>query len=169
MSKCILFAGLMLFCSFRTPPQSTFHKYYVSVTQIEFAEKKQSLQIVSRLFVDDLEEVLKDKNGKKFRIPDIKRSKEVEDQIKRYLSSKFRLSIDKKSRSVNYLGHKIENDLLIAFMEVTNTAKFEQLEVQNRWLFEEFSEQKNIIHFKNDKKRRSLILDYDTPFGVLKF
>ena len=33
---------------------TTMHKYYVSVTQINYLQEKQSVQLISRIFIDDL-------------------------------------------------------------------------------------------------------------------
>ena len=37
------------------------HKFYVSVTNVTYSEKNEALQITSRVFIDDLEEVLKER------------------------------------------------------------------------------------------------------------
>lgn len=44
---------------------TTFHKYYVSVTQIEYVKKQQSVQIISRIFLDDFEDVLQARYNEK--------------------------------------------------------------------------------------------------------
>ena len=41
------------------------HKFYVSVTQIDFVPKKQRIEITSRIFIDDFEKGLKKKYNKK--------------------------------------------------------------------------------------------------------
>ena len=37
------------------------HKYYVSITKIEYVSEKQSVQIITRIFIDDLEKLLKER------------------------------------------------------------------------------------------------------------
>ena len=39
------------------------HKFYVSVTNIQYSEEDNSLQITSRIFIDDLENVLEERYG----------------------------------------------------------------------------------------------------------
>ena len=34
---------------------TAMHKYYISVTQVNYIQEKQSLQITSRIFIDDFE------------------------------------------------------------------------------------------------------------------
>ena len=38
---------------------SVAHKFYVSVTNINYSEKDDAFQVTTRIFIDDLEEVLK--------------------------------------------------------------------------------------------------------------
>ena len=41
------------------------HEYYVSVTQIEYAEEQQSLQIISQIFINDFETLLRKRYDEK--------------------------------------------------------------------------------------------------------
>ena len=37
------------------------HKYYVSVTQLEYVEDQKSVQIINRVFIDDLERLFRER------------------------------------------------------------------------------------------------------------
>ena len=50
-----LLASLFVLTAFKTGA----HEFYLSVTEIEYKEEKQSLQIITRIFTDDFEEVLR--------------------------------------------------------------------------------------------------------------
>jgi len=51
----ILFLVIPLLSSF------TSHKFYLSVTEINYSEKDTSIQLLSRIFIDDLEELLNER------------------------------------------------------------------------------------------------------------
>ena len=51
----ILFTLLPLFAF------TAMHKYYISVTQVNYVQEKQSLQITSRIFIDDFENLLRER------------------------------------------------------------------------------------------------------------
>lgn len=53
-SYILLFLCVFSLSSFKT----SLHKTYLSVTEVEYREQDQRLQIVSRVFINDLEEVL---------------------------------------------------------------------------------------------------------------
>jgi len=42
---------------------SDFHKFYLSVTQVNYSEKEHSLQMTSRIFIDDLNNLLLKRYG----------------------------------------------------------------------------------------------------------
>ena len=56
---------LLLLVAFTTLTSSSFHKFYVSIYQINYVPKKKMLEITSRLFIDDLNEALEKKYNKK--------------------------------------------------------------------------------------------------------
>ena len=52
-SKLLLVLFLMLTCAFTYP-----HKYYVSITQVEYVQEKESVQIIIQMFTEDLEKLI---------------------------------------------------------------------------------------------------------------
>ena len=60
MKKAVLLLFAMFFlCSF------SIHKFYVSVTQVDYVPSKKRVEITSRIFIDDLEKALTKKYNKK--------------------------------------------------------------------------------------------------------
>lgn len=54
ISKAIVVASMIPLLAF-----SSLHKYYVSVTKVEHIKEKQTVQITSRIFIDDFEKLLR--------------------------------------------------------------------------------------------------------------
>ena len=148
---------------------SADHKFYVSITKIEYVAESESLQIITQLFLDDIEEVLR----KRYR-PDIslgtpKETLEDVTLLQDYILQKLKISVNGTPVALNYLGREYEIDMVKSFIEVTGIKEFHTIEVEFNALTELFSEQQNIIHLKTAKRRKSLILDRDNPKGVLNF
>jgi hypothetical protein len=55
------------------------------------------------------------------------------------------------------------------FIEIENVTIVNSIEIENKILMDKFPEQQNIIHYKNHKVRKNLILDNNNPKGVLNF
>lgn len=98
--------------------------------------------------------------------------KETEEDIalmKKYVLKKLEISVNNKPITLNYIGHKFETDQVKLFLEAKNISNLKSIEIENSILMGMFEDQQNIIHFKNAKNRRSLILDRDNLKGLLNF
>jgi len=72
-------------------------------------------------------------------------------------------------REYNYIGLQYDVDRVKLYLEITNVSALEQIEIENKILFDTFEDQQNIIHIKTPEKRRSLVLDKENPKGLLNF
>jgi len=162
--KMIVVFGLVV-----TLTSASNHKFYVSTTQIEYVEEKESLQIISKIFIDDLEAVLQERYDKNISLATTKEREIDQSFIKEYLLKKLSIKIDGVEVTAEYIGREYEIDIVNVYLEVTSLKAFKTIEVENKLLYENFPDQQNIVHLKCYDKRRSLILDIDNPKGLLNF
>ena len=87
---------------------SVAHKYYVSVTQIEYVKEKNSLQIIARIDVDDLELTLQERFDKSINLTSTDEKPSVDDYIKKYLKQKFEIKINTKEVNFKFIGKDYE-------------------------------------------------------------
>ncbi|PKV49800.1 hypothetical protein ATE84_1838 [Aquimarina sp. MAR_2010_214] len=167
MNKIIL---LLLFVM--SAPLSSFetvHKFYVSVTQVDYNAKQQSLQIISRIFVDDIEELLKQRYDESTNLDKDEESPGVDKNLTTYLNQKLRFVVNGKEVSFTFLGKEYEDDLIICYLEIENITSLETIEITNQVLMDLFEEQQNIVHVKKGNQRKSLIIEKEKGIEVLKF
>lgn len=162
MKIILLFVGLTL-SSF-----TAVHKFYVSVTEIEYNEKAESLQIISRVFIDDFEDLLKKRYDQNILLGE-EETAGVESYIKKYLEQKLQIEVNSDSVEINYLGKEYENDMVILYLEVLNVNEFRTIQVKNTVLMDLYEEQKNLIHVEYRKKIKSLILTSGNEADKLNF
>lgn len=148
---------------------SSAHKFYVSITKIEYVASQQSLQIITKIFIDDFEDVLQERYDSDLILDSTNDSQTVDVYIEKYLLKKIQLKANGATVTPQYLGKKYEVETLSCYLEVTGIQDLMSLEVTNDLLFELFPEQQNIVHIKKDDKRRSLILLKDESTDMLKF
>lgn len=148
---------------------STAHKFYVSTTNIEYVEEKESLQIITKIFIDDMEDVLQKRYNPSLVLAGNDETKADAALVKKYILQKLKIWVDGKPVSFNYIGKKYDVDVVKAFIEVKNVKNPATITVQNEVLMDLFSEQQNIIHLKTPSARHSLLLDKNNPKGMLKF
>ena len=148
---------------------STTHKYFVSITKIEYVADSEDLQIITQIFIDDIEDVLQERYGTDISLGTKKETKKDATFLKEYILQKLKIKINGIPVELNYLGREYDVDMVKSYIEVRGVKEIDSIEVENKILFDLFSEQQNIIHYKSKDSRRSLILEKDNPKGVLNF
>jgi hypothetical protein len=157
----LLFIG---FSSFKTN-----HKFYVSVTEIVYNEKSESLQIISRVFIDDLEDLLQTRYDKNIKLGKGNETAMVPDLLKKYLNEKIEVQLDGKLVEVNFLGKEYEDDMLLLYLEIPKVKSFKKITVKNALLTDMFNEQKNLVHVTYKGSTKSLILNKAKQEDMLNF
>lgn len=145
------------------------HKFYVSITKAEYVPEKRALQVICKIFTDDLEDVLQARYDKNLLLEMGGDQGPVDNIISQYIEMKLKILADGKKVPLKYLGKKYEMDITRIFLEATEVPAFREVEIINEVLMELFEEQENIIHFKVGDLKRSLVLKKDSPSGMLNF
>lgn len=158
----ILFV-VVLFSSF------TIHKFYVSVTQIDYALDKKQLQIKMRIFVDDLNTALEQEHKRNFYLAAQKPSTEDIALMKAYLKEHFSVKVNQKNKEVQFFDTEMEDDILICYLVCNEVSKISTLEIKNSLFMEVFSEQQNIIHSNILGTKRSVLLTENNAIGLLNY
>ena len=134
------------------------HKFYVSVTQIDYIPSKKRIEITSRIFIDDLEKALQKKYNKKVNLTSSKELPEAEELIKSYLKENIKISINKKTQNIEFLAKEVEGDVLILYTKIAFSKKINTFEVYNAILTEIYAEQQNIVHTNINSNKKSILL-----------
>ena len=148
---------------------ASVHKYYVSVMQIDYVPKQQSVQITSRIFIDDLENALKDAYGEHIILADKDEPKTVNLYIARYLKENIEIKINTKIADLVFIGKKYDSDILICYLEIENVGSIQSLEITNRILFDAYKEQQNMIKTNINAKKKSYLLIPENDNALLNF
>lgn len=148
---------------------AVMHKYYISVTQIDYIKEKESLQMISRLFIDDFENVLRLNYDESIVLAEKDEPILIDTYIDRYLQDKIKLRINNKEVAFNFIGKEYEGDIMRCYLEVENIKYIESFSITNSVLFDLKKDQQNIIKAKINSKNKSVILTSDNPNALLKF
>lgn len=147
----------------------TAHKYYLSLTQIEYKSESKSIQITINVFMDDIETAL----NKDFNIDlQLTTSKELLNNdiyFKKYLKEKLQFKINTTPVNFNYIGKEYDGDLVFFYLEIDNINNVDTIEIENKILTHHFPEQQNLVKSKANKKHKSILLSAKTDKGLLKF
>ncbi|WP_417358921.1 DUF6702 family protein [Galbibacter sp.] len=149
---------------------TAYHKFYLSVTDVNYREKDQAIQMISRYFVDDMEKLLVERYGIEPRLMSDEELEDVDSYIEHYLRDKFIIFIDQKRVEWNFIGKQYDVDVMKIYLEVPRIAKdtFHSIGVKSTVLYGVYPEQKNVIHIKVDELKKSYVLIKESDKAVLE-
>jgi hypothetical protein len=149
---------------------ASIHPVHVSVTEISFDEKEKELEIISRIFWDDLEKSIRiEKKQPELNLIEPGTNITTDQLVGEYLQKRLKITLNGKVQKIKYLGHEIENEAILCYIQVANVKKFETIEIYNSTLTELYDDQSNLVHVTIREAVKSLRLMRDNPSGKLTF
>ena len=145
------------------------HKFYVSVSYIEYDLERKAIEVQKKIFFDDFEEALiKEYKLSKFDIINSERTL-VDKHIESYLSKNVFFEINGKRENITYLGHEYINGTINCYYEILKIKNPKTIIVHDSSLFSDFEDQENLIYFevenelstirlKNPKEKEEIII-----------
>ncbi|MEA1786694.1 DUF6702 family protein [Arenibacter sp. GZD96] len=148
---------------------SPSHKFYVSVSHVTYAEKEDALQITTRIFTDDLDQLLEERYGLTAQLGTELESTEADAYLEKYLRSKFTVRINGNTRDFDFIGKKADNDVMVCYMELPNIGfqHLNAIEIQNEVLHDLFEDQQNVVHITVQERKKSFVLVRGSAKGLL--
>ncbi len=138
-----------------------FHPIHIAVSEIYYAKESKSLQVMHKIFIDDLEDHIKQieaRKGKEINLF-LATKKEITDAdayLERYVRDHFTIKADGKTLNGAYLGKEYETDAVWIYIEIENVPQPKQLEITDNFLMDFYSDQTNFIHFNIGGQKKSL-------------
>lgn len=161
--------------AFPTPhspfPTPNPHKIHVSVTNLEFNQPRQTVNIVIRVFTDDLENALsrRAEHAVKIDPATAKKDRQVVELIMAYLRSNFELK-NRAGRPVALSWDGVEGppDMFWIFVKGRSPGGLEGAQLRNKIFCELFDDQVNIVNAKHKGKQIGLMFDSKDDFKILR-
>jgi hypothetical protein len=132
-------------------------------------QEKQSVQIITRVFIDDFENVLKARYDESVVLGEDEQSVTNDLHIERYLNDKIRVKINGESTDLIFIGKEYDLDVMKCYLEIENVANVKSFEISNKVLFDMFEDQQNIIKTKINSIQKSFILVSQNDKALLNF
>lgn len=134
------------------------HEHYISLTKINYAKDKKSVQVTMRFFIDDVEKVLETRYELPMELATKGENKNSDQYLETYINQKFKISINDLEQTHVYLGKEYEDDLVYFYLEIEDVDSIKKIEVQNSMLVEEFEDQQNFIKLTIGNVQKTFIL-----------
>jgi len=142
------------------------HKFYLSTTEIEYKKEFKTFQIMTQLFIDDLELLLQQQEKSLRLFPD-SNAKHSDSMLMFHLKKEFQLIVNGEPQKISYLGKEYKNDIVVCYLELYLDKIPSTIEIKNSMFFDLFDSQQNIIHYRNKASRKSFLLHSKSPTLVI--
>lgn len=147
----------------------TVHKYYISLTKVEYKKESKSIQVTMRIFIDDLQSTINTSYNKDFELALPNESTEIDSIIDNYLIGKFKVKINNAEKIYSFIGKEYENDVVYLYLEIKNIETINVIEIKNNVMMEIFPEQKNIIKLNINNIKKTFFLTKQKESDLLTF
>jgi hypothetical protein len=145
------------------------HKYYISVSNATYSKSAKSVQMVTRFFIDDLEDVLNARIQDPIELGNKSTMEEVYPLLKGYLAKKLEVQINGVNSIPNFIGAEYEGDQIVLYIELPAKNIPKEVTMRFNAFIELFEGQKNLIHMNIDGERRTLLIDKNKRTDTAKF
>jgi hypothetical protein len=139
---------------------ATAHPIHLGLSDVLYAEKEKSLQVIHKLFVDDLEahiEQIAKESGSPVRLflNTEKENPQSDQYIQQYLDTHFQVLANGKLLKSHYLGKEYENGAVWVYVEYPNLSRPKQLRIRGDALIGLHEDQNNIVNIEIGEKKGS--------------
>jgi|TARA_B110000908_G_scaffold81850_1_gene98062 hypothetical protein len=145
------------------------HKYYLSLTQINFIPESKSMQIIINVFMDDIETALNKDYNIDLQLTTEKELTENDVYFKKYLNEKLHFKVNAVAKKFNYIGKEYDGELVYFYLEIEDISDVNQIEISNKILIKHFPKQENLIKSKVGKINKSVLLNAENYSEILKY
>lgn len=146
------------------------HPFHVSVCDIYYNPRSTRIELVQRIFLDDLEQALRAYADDPYL--DIMHPKDAvafDSLLEVYYTEKIALKVNDQSQSIKYLGHKRKQTQMYSYMETNQKIKKvpQQIHIRNTLLLERFKDQQNLMKIHIGDQKESIMLHQKAPEGSI--
>jgi hypothetical protein len=160
---------LLLFTGRPESASRSAHPFHVSVTEVNHNAAGKSLEISCKLFTDDFEATLaKNYNTRADLIRPVNRAA-MDSLVKKYIQTHLLIQVGGRPVRLQYLGFEQDRESVYAYLEAGGIEAPAELKLSNSLLYDQFTDQVNIMHVTVGGKRQSTRVLYPDREATLRF
>jgi hypothetical protein len=168
MKKFLFFMAVIMTWSAGAykPAHVINHKFYLSVTKVNYNAEQKALQLVTRAFIDDIELAIQTRYGVALNLDtEQERTLLVNGYFQHYIKRMMGFNADEISYSPNFAGYTYDGDQIVLLTEFAGVHldKDSDVTFENRLLTGLFDEQQNLTHFYVFGEKKSKVLSKEDP------
>jgi hypothetical protein len=162
MKRVVIFSVILL-----SALSAQAHKFYMSITEINYNAQTDKLEVIIKLFTDDLEVALREGSEKKLYLGTEKEASSSDSLMADYVSRHFILNAGKQPLPYDFLGKEYDQDYTWLYLEYELDTSLKDLFLRNSLLMAAFPEQVNKVNYRLHHATGSVSLHKDHLTAVL--
>lgn len=120
------------------------HKFYMSLTDVNWNDSSSSLELTTRFFTDDVERAIS--SDERLLKIDESMDEDLIPLLRMFYEDNIQAYTDQKELDITFIGYEVENELIWCYAEASNENMGQELTVKSTWLYNLFESQVNIIN-----------------------
>ena len=145
------------------------HPFHVSITQMEYKEESKTVQISSKVFLDDLEASFNGYFDSDVDLWELREDSATDAQLREFFAYHFKVWINGKEQEVVYMGKEVDLDAAWIYLEIRKVRKIKELQVQYTIALQAFDDQVNLLHMKYQGQEESMRIDNGSKQATVSF
>jgi|SRR5882757_5079497 len=145
------------------------HPLYITVTDLNHNAKDKTLEISCKMFTNDFEAALEKTAHGKVDLSDGKNKAVTDKLIVDYIQKHLLLKLDGRTVALQFVGSEKEEDGTWSYFQVNNIQTVKKIEVSNSLLYDNFSQEINIMHASVGGVKKSTRLDCPDTAASFEF
>jgi hypothetical protein len=167
--RCFLVVVVTLGLSLGEAEAKFVHPFFVSVTEVNYNANTNSLEISCKMFVDDLQKVLRETFKRPVNLSNTKQEADNSKMLNEYISNHLSIGADNKQASLKFIGFEIERESVYCYFEADKIAAPKKIVLNNKIMLEYKDEQQNIMHVVIGGNRKSTKTDKQNQQAIINF
>lgn len=143
----------------------SMHDIHISNTIVNYDSESRTIQVSTRMFLDDLELDLISEGYKDLKLCTPYEADNGDQAVAEYILNNLYIISEKDTIALNYLGKEISDDYMAAwcYLESEEMNMPHSLQFEIHYMLDIYDDQKNMVAFKKDNQRiQGEILDSKT-------
>ena len=130
------------------------HKYYVSITEIEYDADHHKFELSLKFIGHDLEKALDNSGASPLFLGTEKEVKKANHYLASYIQQHLKIIIDGQALNYQLVGKEINNDdFIYCYLESDEVLNPKEITIKNTLLIEVFDDQANAVYLKIGKQK----------------
>ncbi len=130
------------------------HPIHIGVIELEYNNSSKQFESTIRLFIDDFEADVKKQYQVDLLIGSKHQHPKADSVIKVYIAKHFQIEGVKK---LSLVGYEYNHETIELFVQSEKLKAPKQVSIQANFMFDQFNDQINIVHFTNGRHKKSVI------------